>query len=76
MRKIADYAEVVLREQYKGYVPRRECSPRTIEEWAINEANNDPHFYVWLFDDGSISDFGSNLSDEEREVALNFFKTL
>lgn len=77
MRKIAeDYAKAVLREQYESHVSQDNSFHWPIRAWAINEAYNDPVFYRWLFDDDSIDDFGTNLSDEERKTASNFFKSL
>lgn len=76
MKEIVCYAEVVIRDQYECYVSSEDDNLWTIEEWAVNEATYDPGFYRWLFDDDTVGDFGSNLSDEEREIASTFFKSL
>jgi hypothetical protein len=81
MKKVANYAAQSLNENYKLSVSRwdeqnPEDEPYTIEEWCDNEAVSDPNFYRWLFNDGDIEDFGSNLTDQEKEIASDFFKNL
>lgn len=71
MKAIRSNAAQILRENYKGVEGNI-----TIAEWCELEAQSDPGFFWWLFDDDDITDFGSNLTDEEKEIAVEFFKTL
>lgn len=36
------------------------------------ESESDPHYYRWLFDDNSISDFGRNLTSEDWSEIKRF----
>jgi hypothetical protein len=81
MTKIANYAEKVLKENYRLSVSMLEeinpdCEPYTISEFCELESESDPDFFRWLFNDPDINDFGSNLTEEEKEIATNFFDTL
>jgi hypothetical protein len=81
MKKVAAYAEQVLSENYRNSVSKweeknPESEPYTIAEWCDLESQSDPDFHKWLFNDGDINDFGSNLSDDEKEIATNFFEAL
>ena len=71
--KIAAYAEPVLRENFEMY---HQESGYSISEYAKLEAESDPNFYRWIFNESDISDFGSDLSDEEKEIATNFIEQL
>jgi len=79
--KVAAYAEQVLNENYRQSVSKWEeqnpnDEPYTISEWCDLESESDPNFYRWLFNNGDIEDFGSELTDEEKEIVTNFFETL
>jgi hypothetical protein len=81
MKKVANYAEQVLNENYSSFVSRwneqnPNDEPYTIAEWCEIQAENDPDFYRWLFSDHDISDFGSDLSTEDLKVAADFFEIL
>lgn len=81
MKKVAAYAEQVLNENYRRFVSKWEETnpndePYTIAEWCELECENDPYFYRWLFGDGDIEDFGSDLTDEEKEIAIKYFESL
>lgn len=81
MRTIASYAEQVLNENYRRHISRWEeqnpdCEPYTIAEWCDLESESDPDFFRWLFSDPDISDFGSNLTDEERKIAEEYYNCL
>jgi hypothetical protein len=81
MKKVAAYAEQVLNENYRRSVLKWEDSnpeyePYSIAEWCDLESQSDPDFYRWLFCDVDINNFGSNLSDEEKEIATKYFENL
>ena len=80
-RKIAPDAEQVLKESYVEYIlwqseKTHPKTPYSIAVWCDCVSSADPDFFRWLFNDTSISDFGSNLTDEEMEIATNFFLKL
>lgn len=77
-KEVAAYAEEVLKENYRHFVCRWEeqnpnYEPYTLAEWCEMESESDPDFFRWLFHDPNISDFGSNLTDEEKKIATDFF---
>lgn len=78
MKTIRANAEQVLRENYKAAreVDLKESYDFGFSEWLFYERGSDPNFYRWLFNDDTISDFGSNLESSDLQIALDFFKTL
>lgn len=77
-KKVAAYAEQTLKENYQSFVSRwEETNPEfesyTFAEWCELESESDPDFFRWLFHDADISDFGSDLTDEEKQIATEFF---
>ena len=82
MKAIRTNAEAILKEQYLNHVSRFEeqlgedMPPYTMQEWCENESFSDPDFYRWIFDDYDISDFGSNLTEEELQVVEEFISYL
>ena len=73
MKTIRSNAEQILRYYYED-VENKENT--TIAEFCELESQSEPGFYRFLFNDEDISDFGSNLTDEEKEIAAEFFETL
>jgi len=71
MKTIRTNAQQVISENFKQVE-----NSTTIANYAELEAQSDPGFYRWLFNDENISDFGSNLTNEEIQTALDFFATL
>lgn len=81
MKTIKNYAENVLKYNYNRSISLLgdrypENKPYTIAEWCELESQSDSNFYRWLFDDPNIDDFGSNLTDEEKQSARDFFESL
>ena len=78
MKTIRANAEQVLRENYKAAreVDLKESYDFAFGEWVGYERYSDPDFYRWLFNDGDISDFGSNLTTEEMQTALAFIANI
>jgi hypothetical protein len=81
MKKIAAYAEQVLNENYrsfcsKWYEQNPDSEPYIISEWCELELQSDYNFFRWLFNDVEIEDFGSNLTEEEMQIATTFFESL
>lgn len=48
-----DYKEQILRENYDEYV-NNGGEGLTFREYVEREAENDPNFFRWLFDDGNL----------------------
>lgn len=78
MKTIAPYAEKVLNKQYKRAESKwDEHTPEyTIAEFCEMAADEDPNFYRWLFSDCDIDDYGDDLTDEELQIAKDFFELL
>lgn len=74
---IAAYAAQRIKENYRRYVSRweeqNEEEQLSIAEWCELEAESDPDFYRWLFNFAEINDFGSDLTEEEKQIAFDFF---
>lgn len=73
MKKIRSNAKQVL---LHNYIVVEDKGNSTIAEYCNIESQSDPGFYRWLFDDDDISDFGSNLTEEDKKQAADFFNTL
>lgn len=67
MKTIRQNAQQILTERFKNVE-----NATTLFAYAELEGQSDPGFYRWLFNDESISDFGSNLSEEEMDVARKY----
>ena len=79
--KIYSGAKQVLIERYKSFVSRwneqnTDSEPYSISEWANLESGSDPDFFRWILNDPEISDFGSNLSEDECNLIDNFIDNL
>lgn len=77
---IQDYKIDQLLENYQNYLENfptdEECDPQTFREYAELESESDPDFFRWLFDDGDISDFGTNLAAARREEFMDWLEEL
>ena len=69
MRK--DYKIHVLTENHMNY-----SDDITLREYVERQAESDPNFFRWLFDDGELGDFDYGLSDEQREEYREFREEL
>ena len=79
--KIASYAEQTLNENYKQHVSKWDeqnpyFSAYSISEWADLESQSDPDFYRWILNNPDVDDFGSNLSDDEKQIVIDFIELL
>jgi hypothetical protein len=80
-KKVAAYVEQALKQNYRTHISMWDeqnpgVEPYTIAEWCDLESQSDPDFFRWLFNDPDISDFGGNLTDEERKIAFDFIESL
>lgn len=58
-----DYKIQVLTDNYNSAVENGETCE--FAEWVKLEAQSDPNFYRWLFDDDTLPDFSAGEYDEE-----------
>lgn len=58
-----DYKIQVLTDNYNSAVENGETCG--FAEWVKLEAQSDPNFYRWLFDDDTLQDFSAGEYDEE-----------
>ncbi len=62
-----------LEENYADY--RRNGEPgdtTTLREYVESQADSDPGFFRWLFNDDNIEDFGTSLTEEQKEEYQKF----
>ena len=71
--KNREYKEQILREQYDYYIANGDDI--TLREYVEREAENDPLFFIWLFDDGEL-DSPVKMNDEQKEEYKNFLEEL
>ena len=76
MIKNADNKKQILVEQFNEYKFNGGEEPATLRGYVEREADNDPGFFRWLFDNGDLSDFGFNLSKEQKQEYKEFINKL
>jgi len=83
MKTIRANAKQILIENYKQFLiefrkeyPNPDEVPFNLGEWAELESESDYNFFRWLFNDETIGDFGSDLPDDEWQIAKDFFDSL
>lgn len=67
-----EYALKILKENYENY--RRYGDPSditTLREYVEAQSESDPSFFVWLFNNGNIAEFGG-LTEEQKEEYNDF----
>ena len=62
----------VLVENFSAYNGEE---PATLRGYVEREADNDPNFFGWLFDDGNIESY-SDLTDEQKQEYKDFVDSL
>ena len=69
---IKDFKRTQLEENWSEYnFGCMEGDEVTLAHYACNEANNDPGFYRWLFDDDELSDFECGDEREFKDYVLS-----
>ena len=76
MIKNADNKKQVLVELFSGYKFNGGEEPATLKGYVERESENDPGFFRWLFDNEHLSDFGFNLSKEQKQEYKEFINKL
>lgn len=72
MIKYTENKKQVLVENFSAYNGEE---PATLRGYVEREADNDPNFFGWLFDDGNIESY-SDLTDEQKQEYKNFLDSL
>ena len=76
MIKYIENKKQILVEQFNEYKFNGGDVPATLKDYVVRESDNDPGFFRWLFGDDNLTDFGFNLSKEQKqdfERFLNWF---
>ena len=76
MIKNVENKKQVLVENFNEYKFNGGEEPATLRGYAEREAENDPGFFRWLFDDGNIGDFGFDLSKDQKQEFYDFVNNL
>lgn len=76
MIKNADNKKQVLVELFSDYKFNGGEEPATLKGYVERESENDPGFFRWLFDNENLSDFGFNLSKEQKQEYKEFINKL
>lgn len=74
-----DYKIQILNENYNEYCRNSEDGEgdgMSLREYVERESESDPAFFRWLFDDGYINDFGTNLSEERFDEYRSLLEEL
>ena len=72
MIKYTENKKQVLVENFSAYNGEE---PATLKGYVEREADNDPNFFSWLFDDGNIESY-SDLTDEQKQEYKDFVDSL
>lgn len=72
MIKNKENKKQVLVENFSAYNGEE---PATLKGYVEREADNDPNFFGWLFDDGNIESY-SDLTDEQKQEYKDFVDSL
>lgn len=72
MIKNKENKEQVLVENFSAYNGEE---PATLKGYVEREADNDPNFFGWLFDNGDIESY-ADLTDEQKQEYKDFLDNL
>ena len=72
MIKYTENKKQVLVENFSAYNGEE---PATLRGFVEREADHDPNFFGWLFDDGNIESY-SDLTDEQKQEYKDFVDSL
>ena len=75
MIKYADNKKQILIERFNEYKLNGGEEPATLKGYVEREADNDPNFFGWLFDNGNIEGY-DDLTDEQKEDYKEFLNNL
>lgn len=75
MIKYADNKKQILVENFNEYKNNGGEEPATLKGYVEREADNDPNFFGWLFDNSNIEGY-ADLTDEQKEDYKEFLNNL
>ena len=75
MIKYADNKKQILVEHFNEYKFNGGEEPATLRGYVEREAENDPGFFGWLFDDGNLEGY-YDLSEEQMQEYNQFINNL
>ena len=75
MIKYADYNKLILIENFNKYKFNGGDEPATLKGYVEREAENDPNFFGWLFDNENIEDY-ADLTDGQKQEYKEFLDSL
>ena len=75
MIKYTENKKQILVEQFNEYKNNGGEEPATLKGYVEREADNDPNFFSWLFDNGDIESY-ADLTDEQKQEYKEFINKL
>ena len=75
MIKYTENKKQILVEQFNEYKFNGGEEPATLKGYVEREADNDPNFFGWLFDNGDIEGY-TDLTDEQKQEYKDFLGNL
>lgn len=75
MIKYTENKKQILVEQFNEYKNNGGEEPATLKGYVEREADNDPNFFGWLFDNSNIEGY-ADLTDEQKEDYKEFLNNL
>ncbi len=75
MIKDIDNKKQILNELFNEYKFNGGEEPATLRGYVEREADNDPYFFGWLFDNGNIEGY-ADLTDEQKQEYKDFLGNL
>lgn len=75
MIKYTENKKQILVEQFNEYKNNGGEEPATLKGYVEREADNDPNFFSWLFDNGDIESY-ADLSKEQKQEYKEFINNL
>ena len=75
MIKYTDDKKLILMENFNKYKFNGGEEPATLRGYVEREADNDPNFFGWLFDNGDIESY-ADLTDEQKQEYKDFLDNL
>ena len=73
--KNVENTKQILVELFNEYKFNGGEEPTTLKEYVEREADNDPNFFGWLFDNGDIESY-ADLTDEQKQEYKDFLGNL
>ena len=75
MIKDIDNKKQILNELFNEYKNNGGEEPATLKGYVEREADNDPNFFGWLFDNGDIESY-ADLTNEQKQEYKDFLDNL